>query len=387
MIRIALKAVICLLVNHVSLAQIQIHNDEFNDAESLPNWHNINQVEGWNIEQLEAYNIGDSVAGQLFMLPHTVSWYNDWRGAYLFKYLSGDFVITTEVTATGRDGVSLPSSNFSLAGIMVREPINYPTQDPANEWVAGQQNYIFMSIGQATGAGYDFEIKNTCSSHSCLDIVGIGSVNTAKIRMARVGQKIIVLSQFGNDPWVVRNRYDRTGMQCNSQGNMCSAPFSDSVQIGFVTYTDWDKVFAVGDTFHNTHVLHPDSIAGLDPAPGVPFNPDLRGAFNYARFDSVTVPQGLAGLDLADPSEVSDAEILSFLGYTTEEYCPEQYHVTTALVAPYTRLKANNLISLDDTISEEAQVIMQAPQSIELLPGATVTLGSQLQLVVLGCDE
>ncbi len=98
--------------------QIQLLNDEFSDSASIVNWLNINDEEGWNITQLETYDINVSTPGNLFIRPFTESWFGEYRGAYIFKYISGDFVFSTDVLATGLDGVSLPSSDFSLAWIM-----------------------------------------------------------------------------------------------------------------------------------------------------------------------------------------------------------------------------------------------------------------------------
>ena len=180
-----------LLWSFKSTAQVQLLNDEFDEPQTMANWMNINDYEGWHVTQLETINIHDSSSGQLFLRPYTQGWFAEYRGALLFKFIEGDFVATTEVTTTARDGNSLPSSDFSLAGIMVREPLHYPNQDPSMDWLPNQQNFIFMSIGQAQGPGYDFEIKNTCHSNSCLDIVPINT-NRALIRMARIGQVVIV---------------------------------------------------------------------------------------------------------------------------------------------------------------------------------------------------
>ena len=94
-----------LLFGSVAIAQIQLHNDEFSDAGSLVNWLNINDVEGWNITQLQNYNIGDTTAGELFMMPLSASWFEEYRGALLFKEIAGDFVVTTQVTVSARDGM------------------------------------------------------------------------------------------------------------------------------------------------------------------------------------------------------------------------------------------------------------------------------------------
>ena len=287
-----LPAIFFFVNGNFIFSQVQLLNDEFNDANTIINWININVEEGINITQLESYNINDSVTDHFFVRPITESWYHEYRGAYIFKYIVGDFILTTQVTATGRDGTSLPSSEYSLAGIMIREPVANPEPDP--NIVSGQQNYVFMSIGQANveaqNDGWNFEIKNTCHSHSCLNIDNI-AFNTSKIRLARIGNEIIVLSRLPGGSWEVRNRYHRvSGSHCN--GGNCNAAFSDTLQIGFVSYTDWPKVNSYTYAFHNTNTLHPDSLA-MDPTPGVPFNPDIIAHFDFARlilFHRICIP-------------------------------------------------------------------------------------------------
>ncbi len=368
-------------------AQIQLLNDEFDDPGTATNWIDINAEEGWNIAQLEAWNVDGIQEGSLYMKPFTVSWYEEYRGAFLFKYISGDFVITTEVKATGHDGISRPSSDFSLAGVMVRAPVHYLNQDPLSQWMPNQQNYIFMSIGQANQPNYSFEIKNTCNSSSCLDIRNIGDVNTTKIRMARIGQYIIVLNQFSGQPWQVRNRYNRAGLQCADWGSACNAPFPDTLQIGFVTYTDWPKVSSLDVNFHNSHTIHPDSLGMDDPTPLVPFSPDLIATFDYARFDSVTVPEALSGLDLTDTTVVTDQDLLSFLGYDTQRHCPDQYQITDDISNTYLTVKAGQSIMAGNTIGNDAQVSFRAGNQVDLLPGFEVGPASVLQISIEGCGD
>jgi len=367
-----------------SLAQIQLLNDEFSDSNTVYNWLNINDEEGWNITQLESYNINDSTAGHLFIRPLTESWFNEYRGAYLFKYIHGDFVLSTEVTAVARSGDGLPGSDFSLAGIMIRTPIDYPSRDPLNEWMPNQQNYIFMSIGQATSPGYDFEIKNTCNSSSCLDIVSIDT-STAEIRIARRGNEIIILSRLPGETWEVRNRYDRSGPQCLQNMNNCNAPFPDTIQIGFVVYTDWPKVNSYSTGFHNTHTLHPDSLGEPDPSIGVPFNPDIVADFDYARFDSLTIPDSLFAFNLTDPTSVSEQELLGFLGYDSQVYCPQLFQIVDPLSTVYQHARASQVIIAENLIFNAAKVFYHAGNAVHLNPGFEVSLGSVFEIRMDGC--
>ncbi len=364
-------------------AQVQLLNDEFGDHNTLSNWINVNEEEGNPITQLEEYNINDSSPGHLFMMPFTESWFHEYRGAYIYKYIVGDFILTTEVTAVARDGSSLPSSTFSLAGIMVREPVENPEPDPGV--ISGQQNYIFMSIGQANvesqSDGWNFEIKNTCHSHSCLDIDNI-NVNTAKIRMVRVGNEIIVLSQLPGGAWEVRNRYHRVdNAHCN--GGNCNAPFPDTIQIGFVAYTDWPKVNSYTYAFHNTHTLHPDSLT-MDPSAGIPFNPDLLAHFDYARFD--TVPEALYSLTLTGPMAVSDGNLLTHLGFDSQAFCPENFHIYDQISGTYITVESSQSIMADNLITGQSHVTFGAGTEISLIPGFQVENQSIFQVILAGCS-
>ena len=374
------------LVNTMCLSQIQLLNDEFNDANTLSNWKNINEYEGWNITQLESYNVDDSTEGNLFLKPYTQGWFGEYKGAYLFKFISGNFVLTTEVYATGRDGQNLPATDFSLAGLMVREPLDYPNQDASLDWQAGEQNYIFMAIGQASGPGYDFEIKNTCNSLSCVDIVPINT-NRSKIRMARIGNTVIVLSRLPGGNWQIRNRYNRFGAQCGAMANNCNAPFSDRLQIGIVAYTDWNKIQTLSTAYHNSNTLHPDSLNAPDPSPLQPFMPDIVADYDYARFDSIRVPLNLAGLDLTNPAMVSDAELLAFLGYDTEPYCPITFNIEDDISANYLRVLAAQTINASSVIAGQANVLFGADSEVLLSTGFEVSNNSVFQIVIEGCKE
>jgi len=97
-------------------------NDEFNDASTLSQWKRVTFVEGWNADQLELQNINTTRSGRMVMMPFTSTWFNDYRGELTFKEVQGDFVVTADVEATGRNGASPPSSAYSLAGLMIRAP-------------------------------------------------------------------------------------------------------------------------------------------------------------------------------------------------------------------------------------------------------------------------
>ncbi|MGB0583200.1 MAG: immunoglobulin domain-containing protein, partial [Limisphaerales bacterium] len=97
-------------------------SDEFESPSTLPNWQRVYQVEGWGFDQLEQWDINQSNSGRMTMMPHTSSWFEEWRGVQAYKQVTGDFVVTTDVEPTGRSGTGPPNTQYSLAGIMVRAP-------------------------------------------------------------------------------------------------------------------------------------------------------------------------------------------------------------------------------------------------------------------------
>ena len=294
-------------------AQIQLLNDEFDDASTLSNWQNINDSEGWNASHLEAHDINTTEAGKLYMLPWTTAWYQERRSTLLFKTVSGDFVFSTRVSATNRMGTSYPSSNFSLAGPMIRTAKNF-TNGSAG-WQANEENHVFLSIGRASGAGTapHFEVKSTTNSSSSLQITPINTYLDTEIRLARINGYVICLYKLPGGDWIINNRYDRSDMP-------------SAVQVGLVAYTDWDKLNTYTYNFANANTINANLNPDPSSNPNAPFNPDLRATFDYARFDSVSLPPSLAGLNLSNPSLVSDNDLLAFLGFPSQPYLPNNVH-------------------------------------------------------------
>ena len=368
------KIFVLLILTSSLNAQIQLLNDEFTNAATLQaNWLNINDTEGWNAEHLEVHDINTSSPGHLYMMPWTSSWFQDWRGTLLHKMVENDFVMTTEVTATNRAGNSFPGAEFSLAGIMIRTPRNFPNgaQGPGG-WTAGGENYIFLATGNATGNnGPHFEVKTTENSVSDLQITPISTSQNVRIRLARIDTAIIVLFRLSGQNWQVHQRYGRDD-------------FPALMQIGLVTYTDWDKVFTYTPLFHNSHVLN-DSL-NPDPSsnPGLPFDPDLIGQFDFVRFDSVTVPPPLQGVDLVNVA--SNNDLLSFLGYSTQAYCPLNLYIHSDIQnGQIATVSAQNAITADNTVQANADVHITAGQSIRLLPGFQTQNGARFFAEIGSC--
>ena len=258
---------------------------EFNDATSLSGFKRVYQVEGWGANQLELLDVNATSPGRLVMMPYTSTWYQDWRGVLMFKNVTGDFVVTTDVEPTRRSGSGAPTADYSLAGIMARTPRGIT--NALTQWTAGHENYVFLSLGSATSPGvFQYEVKTTVDSASTL-IIAPG-ISRSAIQVARLGSAMIMLRDDGGGNWVVHRRYARPDMPA-------------ALQVGLTTYTDWSHANQLAPFAHNQTVITNGT-------------PDLIARFDYLRFCRPQVPSNLVGLVFTDTNQVSDADLLSFLG-------------------------------------------------------------------------
>ncbi len=249
-------------------------SDEFDSSAGLGTWKHVHQTEGWNADQLAKFTAD---GGWLTLVPHTSTWYMDYRGVLVYKDVPGDFVVTTRLVTTGRDGRSAPRAPYSLGGIMVRSP----RSDRASNWREGGENYVFLSLGSADQSGrYQFEVKTTQNSQSNLEKI-LAPSGEAQLRVAKIGPHLILLRNQGNG-WTVHKRYARPDMPA-------------TLQVGLTVYTDYNSASQLGARQHNGTVIQGG-------------NPDLIARFDYVRFLRPKVP---SGLDLA---RASDAQLLQFLG-------------------------------------------------------------------------
>lgn len=289
---------------------LAVLNDEFENSATLSDWNRINQVEGWNADQLAVWDIDNTQDGRMVLAPHTVVWYNSWRGPLVFKEVTGDFVFTTQVHITDRDDVGnsdaddVPNdSQYSLGGVMIRTP--RAISNPATDWTAGSmqndgtnngENYVFLSMGHGTNGNMTFEVKTTRNSSSSLTLTPVNA-NTSTLQIARIGNTVLTMLHVPGQDWVVHRRFSRPDMP-------------QTLQVGLVSYTNWEKANDFDPFFHNGHVLTPS--LPQNPTPGEPYDPDIIAGFDYARFSTPEVPAALQGVNLFN--NASDAELLSFLG-------------------------------------------------------------------------
>lgn len=304
LISIVLSILTCLVYGQ----QLIPISDEFDNACSLELWTDLDTLEGWNASQLELMDIDITNESQMTLMPYTTAWFADRRSNLIFKEVSGNFVFTTHVSVTNRDGTDIPSdvSQYSLAGPLIRSPRGFT--DPTNR-TSNDEDYIFLSCGFASEnhpscngcAGPHFEVKSTTNSISNLNVISVDTAAT-HIRIARIENAVIALYQLPGDDWVIRQRYDRNDLP-------------DTLQAGLVAYTDWNKANTYSQSFHNNNTLTDTLTNDPSSQPWREFVPDVLAQFDFARYESFDIPAAYEGLDFSDPSEVNDTEILDLLGY------------------------------------------------------------------------
>lgn len=107
-------------------------SDDFEGGTLDPAWRRAYRDEGWLNDQLFRLEIVD---GQLVVEPRSTAWFQDLRGPLVFRLVTGNFMVTTRVTVTGRDGSSFPQEPPSLGGVMARVPRDITP----NTWVPGER--------------------------------------------------------------------------------------------------------------------------------------------------------------------------------------------------------------------------------------------------------
>lgn len=259
-------------------------SDEFDDPTTLSRWQRVFQAEQTRADQLSVIDIGRTRRGRLTLIPHTSTWYQDYRGVLVYKLVEGDFVVTTLLQTSNRAGTGAPRSPYSLAGLMIRTPRDVTPRT----WQPGGENYIFLSHGSARSPGrFEFEVKTTVNSRSDLEVTPAQNAEVI-IQVARVGSDFVLLRKDGDRPWEVHRRYRRADMPAE-------------LQVGLTVYTDYNTASRLPPLQQNTQVIRTG-------------NPDLRASFEFVRFRRPQLPSDVAGRSIADPAQVPDAVLLQFLG-------------------------------------------------------------------------
>src|SRR5688572_2526202 len=92
-------------------------SDEFNDSAALKQWSFFHEAAGYP-NKIKSIQVNE---GKLELQPKASGWYADYQAPFLFKTITGNFDVRAKVKISGANNI-LPTVDWSLAGLMVRQP-------------------------------------------------------------------------------------------------------------------------------------------------------------------------------------------------------------------------------------------------------------------------
>lgn len=177
-------------------------SDEFDDASSLDDWTLFHTVQGVGARH-STLDIDTTTPGALTIAPTANNgWFEDDKGPFIFKSVTGNFSAYTKVVA-GRagDASQAPSQQFNSAGLLARDPASRE---------GGNEDWLMYNVGFQDGR-VGSEGKTTVDSGSTLFIVD-GDFR-AELVLCRVGDAFVMYRKNeGASSFEETNRFDRADL-------------------------------------------------------------------------------------------------------------------------------------------------------------------------------
>ncbi len=260
-----MRSVVCIswlallmLQPNLAVAQLSALSDEFDDSASLSNWQRFHTLEGWPDKMLVA-DVDQTVPGALYLEPSSCGWFNDLHAPFLFKEVTGDFIVETRVLAQGRS-TAVPTTNYSLAGLFVRAPRSITKAT----WTPGGEDWMFLSVGRGTANNVLLlEDKTTMDSQSTLRLTQLAVIDWVELRIARTGDQFQLDYRIAPGSWIAHQSFSRPDLPA-------------TLQVGFTAYTDWPTIAP----------FEPDPFTGNCQVLNV--NADLLVHVDYVRFSDLS---------------------------------------------------------------------------------------------------
>lgn len=199
---------------------LETNSDDFNNAATLSNWQQFHTTENYP-DKIRSLTIKDGV---LSLQPFASGWYADYQAPFLFKTIAGDFDVRTKVKVSGTTN-DLPSSEWSLAGLMVRQA----KRSTSENWQPRQENWLFITTGIAEPKGIPmFEVKTTNNSMSNLKLRPARK-GWVELRVVRIQASFILMYRYEGEQWTILERFYRPLMP-------------PQVQVGLNAYSGWNQL-------------------------------------------------------------------------------------------------------------------------------------------------
>jgi hypothetical protein len=234
-------------------------SDEFESAASLSDWTRLADVEGWT-DKLKTLDVDDTAPGALYLEPYPSVWFYDYTAPLLFKTVDGNFMVTTRINVSGHDG-AMPSTTYSLAGLMARRPRSEAPFRADSAWAKDRENYVFLVTGTTGEPGAPkIETKSAVRSRPIVKHYPRETSGWIELRLVRLGETIIALYRRPEGDWQIHERFYRPNLP-------------GTLQVGLMAYGDYATVRE--QTWYdpwpyNTSVIREDA--------------DMRVEADYVRF-------------------------------------------------------------------------------------------------------
>ena len=257
-------------------------SDEFDDARSLTNWKELAAVEGFP-NRVQTLDVNTTSLGHLYLVPYTCTWFQDYRGVFLFKEITGDFDVRTRIRATGKE-TEVPVRHYSLSGLMARAPRDITPET----WEPWQENWMFITTGYGDAhprreGKPQIETKTTKDSDSRLSLI-VSRSGWVELRVVRLGSNFLMLYRYEGEDWKLSQRFVRPDLP-------------QTLQVGMNAYT-------------NSQAIPPDQAAFIRTPTTEPG--DLIVRSDYVRFQRPRVPEELQ--PRIDEGTLKQAEWASLAG-------------------------------------------------------------------------
>ncbi|MFI6600802.1 hypothetical protein ACIBHX_31525 [Nonomuraea sp. NPDC050536] len=193
-------------------------SDEFDDPAHMSVWSKLSDTEK-DLDRIDKYDIDKTVKGSLYLQPKTSSWFDGFRGPFVYQDLAGDIVMYARVKVTGKQAAK-PKRKFSLGGLMARVPNTY-----------AKAGWFSITTG-TSDVPSQVEAKITKDGSSKPGYVTVKG-GWLDLVLARVGRAAAALYREQGGAWKVARRWP------------VDVPANNVMEWGVTAYTDWDSYGAL----------------------------------------------------------------------------------------------------------------------------------------------
>jgi len=209
-------------------ADLSALSDEFDDPDALSEWTRLANVEGWT-DKLKTLDVDETAEGALYLEPYPSVWFYDYTAPLLFKTIEGNFMATTRINVSGTAS-AMPSTTYSLAGLMARRPRPGAPFTADSAWAKDRENYVFHVTGTTGEPGAPkIETKSAVRSRPLVKHYPRETSGPIELRLVRLDQTVIALYRRPEGDWQIHERFYRPDLPA-------------TLQVGLMAYGDYATV-------------------------------------------------------------------------------------------------------------------------------------------------